>query len=220
VLKFYALPLSSYCAKARIVLRLKSVDFEELVPIGGSYNSTEYQTLVAAGSIPALHDGDFILHDSDAIIEYLDDSFPEPALRPRDNRQRALMRAIGRYHDGRLEPAVRVLFPFIKETAENLDQNAVRLAKDALFDRLYRLDRLINPQPYLFGDQLTLADCAYPTTLRMAQDLLEALGQSLDLPVKIDNWIQELEKHPIIGDEVLKNRASVAIWIASFSVQH
>ena len=37
---FYAHPLSTYCAKVRIVLKLKSIDFDEHIPPGGSYNST------------------------------------------------------------------------------------------------------------------------------------------------------------------------------------
>ena len=70
---FYAHPLSTYCAKVRIVLKLKSIDFKEHIPPGGSYNSNASHELVAAGSVPAIQDKSFVIHDSDAIVEYLED---------------------------------------------------------------------------------------------------------------------------------------------------
>ena len=70
---FYAHPLSTYCAKVRIILKLKTIDFVEQLPLGGSYHSNAYHKLIAAGSVPAIQDGSFVLHDSDAIAEYLED---------------------------------------------------------------------------------------------------------------------------------------------------
>ena len=78
---FSAHPLSTYCAKVRIVLKLKSIDFEEHIPPGGSYNSNAYHELVAAGSVPAIQDKSFVIHDSDAIVEYLEDCYPLPSMR-------------------------------------------------------------------------------------------------------------------------------------------
>ena len=164
---FYAHPLSTYCAKVRIILKLKTIDFVEQLPLGGSYHSNAYHKLIAAGSVPAIQDGSFVLHDSDAIAEYLEDCCPVPTMRAPDSQQRAYHRSVARYHDTRLEPALRALFGFIGESGTDRADAALSV----LTDCLSRLANLVDPAPYLWAEQLCLSDCAYPTTLFMIQDL-------------------------------------------------
>ena len=81
MLTLYAIPISLYCAKLRIVLRHKQLAWEEVPPPGG-YGSDEYKALVPAGSLPALaHDG-LLISDSETIAEYLDEAFPDPPMLP------------------------------------------------------------------------------------------------------------------------------------------
>jgi hypothetical protein len=89
-----------------------------------------------------------------------------------------------RYHDTRLEPALRVLFGFIGET----DANRVDPAVSVLTNCLSRLANLVDPAPNLWAEQLCLTDCAHPTTLFMAQDLSAALGKAIELPAKLQAW--------------------------------
>ena len=208
---FYAHPLSTYCAKVRIILKLKTIDFVEQLPLGGSYHSNAYHKLIAAGSVPAIQDGSFVLHDSDAIAEYLEDCYPLPAMRASDPQQRAYHRSVARYHDTRLEPALRALFGFIGDT----DANRADAAVSVLTDCLSRLANLVDPAPYLWAEQLCLTDCAYPTTLFMIQDVSEALGKSIKLPDKLQTWQSALYKNHIIQQVVDDNREAVSAWIIS-----
>jgi len=208
---FYAHPLSTYCAKVRIVLKLKSIDFDEHIPPGGSYNSNAYHELVAAGSIPAIQDKSFVIHDSDAIVEYLEDCYPLPSMRSLDSQQRAYHRSVARYHDTRLEPALRQLFGFVGA----MDTNLAAPALSALTDCLSRLTKLVDPAPYLWDEQLCLSDCAYPTTLFMIQDVSEALGKSIKLPDKLQAWQSALYKNHIIQRVVDDNREAISAWIVS-----
>ena len=92
MLKLYAIPISLYCAKLRIVLRHKQLDWEEIPPPGG-YGSEEYKALVPAGNLPGLdHDG-LMLGDSEAIAEYLNEAFPDPEMLRGTIEQRAKIRA-------------------------------------------------------------------------------------------------------------------------------
>lgn len=208
---FYAHPLSTYCAKVRIILKLKTIDFVEQLPLGGSYHSNAYHKLIAAGSVPAIQDGSFVLHDSDSIAEYLEDCHPLPAMRASDPQQRAYHRSVARYHDTRLEPALRALFRFIGDTNANRADAAVSV----LTDCLSRLANLVDPAPYLWEEQLCLTDCAYPTTLFMIQDVSEALGKSIKLPDKLQTWQSALYKNHIIQQVVDDNREAVSAWIIS-----
>ena len=105
---FYASPLSSYSAKVRIALCTKGVPFEELLPPNG-YRSPDYRAIVPMGTLPAIQIGDWVLSESEAINEYLEEAYPEPAMLARDLRLRAQVRFVCRFHDLRLEPRVRAL---------------------------------------------------------------------------------------------------------------
>ena len=208
---FYAHPLSTYCAKVRIILKLKTIDFVEQLPLGGSYHSNTYHELIAAGSVPAIQDGSFVLHDSDAIAEYLEDCCPVPTMRAPDSQQRAYHRSVARYHDTRLEPALKALFGFIGESGADRADAALSV----LTDCLSRLANLVDPAPYLWAEQLCLSDCAYPTTLFMIQDVSAALGKTIELPAKLQAWQSALYEDQTIQQVVDDNRAAVAGWIDS-----
>ena len=190
---------------------MKTINFVEQLPLGGSYHSNAYHKLIAAGSVPAIQDGSFVLHDSDAIAEYLEDCYPLPALRASDPQQRAYHRSVARYHDTRLEPALRALFGFIGDT----DANRANAAVSVLTDCFSRLANLVDPAPYLWAEQLCLTDCAYPTTLFMAQDVSAALGKPIELPTKLQVWQSALYEDQTIKQVVDDNRAAVAAWIDS-----
>ena len=64
------------------MLELKSIEYIE-ERRRGSYRSEDYRRLVPAGSVPAIQINGTILHDSDAIVELLED-LGEPPLRPID----------------------------------------------------------------------------------------------------------------------------------------
>lgn len=87
----YDLPISSCGAKARIAFALKGVAVESRPPPDG-YGSPAYRAIVPAGTIPALVDGDFVLSESIAILEWIEESYPSPCLLPGDVRARARIR--------------------------------------------------------------------------------------------------------------------------------
>ncbi len=63
MLSFYATSESLYCAKLRILLRHKQLDYEEISPEGGC-GSDAYRRMIPSGTMPALIDGDLVLADS------------------------------------------------------------------------------------------------------------------------------------------------------------
>jgi len=214
MLTLYALPISVYSAKVRLALRIKGVDFEELSPPDG-YGSDTYRAIVASGTIPAIVTDQGVLFESDAIIEYLEDEWPEPALMPDTALLRAQVRAASGYHDSRVEPIVRSLFPYVGRAAQNHDE-FVRAA-GLLKDRLSRLSQSHAPTPYLAGDHLSLADLGYPATLMMAARLLEHGGSHLVLTPELQAWQSLLLSDDLIADQVSSVETALNTWIASKS---
>ena len=203
----YAIPPSLYCAKLRIVLRAKGLAWREEPPPGG-YGSAEYKRVVPSGNLPALVEDGFLLADGEAIAEYLEERFPEPALMPVDLRARARMRERGRFHDTRLEPAVRRLFPHIER--EGRDDPVVAKAVAEIDARLAQFARMV-------GDDLPfgLGDCGWPVTLLWIELLGPVMGFSVTLPAEVAAYRDRLADVPWVAAELAAYRPAVEAFLAS-----
>ena len=92
-MKLYTYFRSSAAYRVRIALNLKGIDAEQipvhLVRHGGEQRLPDYLALNPAGLVPTLVDDDLVLPQSLAIIEYLDELWPDPPLLPGAPRERA-----------------------------------------------------------------------------------------------------------------------------------
>ena len=208
-LTLYGIAVSSYVAKVRLALRLKGLAFTEVPPPGG-YGSAEYRAIVTAGSVPAIvHDG-FALHESEAILEYIEDRWPVPSLRPVDLKARAWHRAIALYHDTKLEPAVRATFGFVANPPAT---DVLEAARRTYEERLDKLAELVDPAPFLGSKTIALGECGYPTTLMMGARLFEALGAPVREPAKIVAWRAAFAAHPLVAANTAYCQAALDAWI-------
>src|SRR5258706_14704156 len=87
---------SSAAYRVRIALNLKGLKAERrsIHLRKGEQRGAEYKAVNAQGLVPTLEIGGLRLTQSLAIIEYLDEKYPEPPLVPRDPEDRAFARAI------------------------------------------------------------------------------------------------------------------------------
>ncbi len=89
---------SSASYRVRIALNLKGLPYHyapvHLLKDGGQQHSNDYQRVNPARLVPTLVDDGHAIGQSLAIIEYLDETHPEPALMPRDPLGRARVRAL------------------------------------------------------------------------------------------------------------------------------
>jgi len=89
---------SSAAYRVRIALNLKGLTYRQvpvhLVKDGGQQHAPDYKQLNPQELVPLLVDGDVRIPQSLAIIEYLEECFPVPALLPGDPEVRAQVRAL------------------------------------------------------------------------------------------------------------------------------
>lgn len=89
---------SSAAYRVRIALNLKGIAYEtrpvHLVANGGEQHSEAYKSLNPQELVPTLIDGMAVLTQSLAIMEYLEETRPEPPLLPADPLGRARVRAL------------------------------------------------------------------------------------------------------------------------------
>ncbi|UUX50681.1 glutathione S-transferase [Nisaea acidiphila] len=209
MLRVYAYAPSLYCAKLRILLRHKGLEWEEIAPPGG-YGSAEYRAIVPAGNLPALRDDGVLLSDSEAIAEYLNETRPEPPMLPREPSERARVRERSRYHDTRLEPAVRKMFPFIRRAVrEGFDKE---MLEEELADRLDGLDLLLESAPP--EDWLTLGDCGFPITFTWLELLIPEMGLQVAIPARAEAYRTALGRFPAVADELSRYRPLLQNWFS------
>ncbi|CAM4131921.1 maleylacetoacetate isomerase [Bordetella tumulicola] len=97
-MQLYSYFRSSAAYRVRIALNLKGLSYEylgvHLLKNGGEHLSDSYRDLNPSALVPTLVDGDVSIGQSMAIIEYLDETHPQPALLPADPAGRARVRSI------------------------------------------------------------------------------------------------------------------------------
>jgi len=96
-IKLYSYWRSSAAYRVRIALNLKGLDHEivpvSLLPAEAEHRQEAYRARNPQMLVPFLEDGDFSTGQSQAILEYLEETYPEPALLPVDAQQRAAIRS-------------------------------------------------------------------------------------------------------------------------------
>ncbi len=165
---------SSTSVRVRIALNLKGLDYD-YVPyalLPDEHKSETYLALNPQGLVPALEITDqAVLTQSMAIIEYLDEAHPDPALMPPDALGRARVRSLAQIIGCDIHPVnnLRILRYITDEFGADAD------AKKAWFTRwategFSALEHRLSSEPetgeFCHGDTRTLADiCLYAQVL-------------------------------------------------------
>jgi glutathione S-transferase len=110
-MKLYHNALSTCSQKVRLTLAEKGLKYEsQLINLqNGEQFSPDYLKLNPKALVPTLEDGGHIYVESSLVIEYLDDAYPQPALKPADATARYAMRALMRMIDEAQHPACSVI---------------------------------------------------------------------------------------------------------------
>ncbi len=160
-MKLYTYFRSSAAYRIRIALNLKGVAYES-VPINllkGEQRGEAYRSVNPQGRVPSLDIGGTTLIQSPAILEYLDEVYPEPPLLPIGAINRAKVRAVASIVGCDIHPLNNSGTLAYLKTKLGHDQAAadewyahwVREGFDAI-------EALLEPGPYAFGSRVSLAD--------------------------------------------------------------
>lgn len=163
MLKLYSYFRSSASYRARIALHLKDLPFEYL-PIHlvkGEQKSAKFIEINPMKHVPALVDGDFLVAETVAIFQYLDDMFPQKPLFPKTPREKALVMQICEIVNSGIQPLqnlkvtkmLEAQYGFSKEQGDGFVRHWISegfAGLEALLER--------TAGTYAFGGSVTAAD--------------------------------------------------------------
>jgi glutathione S-transferase len=156
-MRLYDLDHSPFAARVRMALYAKGLTTAVAPPPGGA-RSAEYRAINPLGLVPALMlDDGTLIPESEVIVEYLEDRFPAPPLRPAAPEPRARARLLARLADEHLAPPLKQLFEIAKAGGGPDSAAAPRAAVDRA---LAHIERNLAGGSHALGDALTTADCA------------------------------------------------------------
>lgn len=184
MLKLWHLDRSPYCWKVRMVLQEKNVPHELVVPV----NKNEDQAFAKLNPfrltpVLQLTDGSTI-YESTVINEYLEETYPDPAMLPRDRWERARVRMIEDTTDQYLNTVMRAYRssqfeyapPFLIRKAQGqVDHELLESSRVKLHEHLARLESELAGRTYFGGAMFSLADVALVPALTSSLRLLSVL---------------------------------------------
>jgi glutathione S-transferase len=185
VITLYDADRCPYCARVRIVLAEKGIEYET-VEIDLDDRPAWIYEKNPLGRVPILEEDAFVLSESAVIDEYLEERYPEPPLWPADPAERAL----GRLLVFRFDSLSKPYYALRREEAG---------ARERLDRALAALDELLEAQPFLSGREYGLADIAYVPWILRARD---RMGVELDRFPAVAGWAERLTERPAVAAEL------------------
>lgn len=197
-MKLYLNPLSPNVRRVRLTAAVLGLELEEK-PLDfskGEHKSADYLALNPNGAVPTLVDGDFVLTESRAIMQYLASKKPEAGLLPRDEAGRADVTRWQFWDAAHFSPALGTLgFEKVFKAMMGLgdpDQNKINEAL-ANFRRFAAvLDKRLAHKNYIVGDSLTIADLTIASSLMYAKQTEAPLGEFPNL----QSWFGRISELP------------------------
>jgi len=195
MLTLYDDVFSPYARKVRIALYEKNVPFERVRALHGDCNRTDFLHVNPRAEVPALVDGDFSLYDSTIICEYVEDRYPEPALYPRDPRDRAVCRLIEDVADTQLDAALYAVTLIEFGRGESHPPMRETAARD--ISRLSDgLEQRLGDRPFFCGE-FSIADIAVAPHLMAAAFL--GFPPDASRHPRLGRWLDRVQERPAVA---------------------
>ena len=177
--------ISNYYNKVKLVLLEKGIPFSEELVMTGS-NQEAVLGISPLAKVPFIRTEQGGLCESQVIVDWLEATYPQPALLPADAWGQAKVRELVTFVDLHLELVARELYgqAFFGGTVDAATQDRV---KAKLQKNIAAFKRLAKFGPYLAGESFTLADCAGFVSLPLVAQATKAIyGEDLLLANGID----------------------------------
>ncbi len=173
-MKLYYNPLSPNVRRVRLTAAILGIELDEkLVDLGkGEHKTPEYLALNPNGAVPTLVDGEFVLTESRAIMQYLASKQPQAGLLPLDEASRSDVSRWQFWDAAHFSPQLATLaFEQIIKGLKGMGAPDAGKVQEALsnFRRFAGvLNQRLEGKSYVVGNALTVADLTLACSLMYA----------------------------------------------------
>jgi glutathione S-transferase len=172
MLKLYGFDVSNYYNMIKMAMMLKGVEFEAITTYPNQ--TPEYLAISPTGKVPALQTDEGVLVETNVILEYLEQQYPQYPLYPSDAFAKA-----------RVQELLKMIELYIELPARRCHTEAFwgvsvadttkKEVKRALFNGMQSLAREADFAPYIAGDKLTAADIMFLYSITLAAPVAKKL---------------------------------------------
>lgn len=210
--KLYGFPVSNYYNMVKLALLHKGLAFEEVIMRPSQ--EQDYLSKSPMGKIPCLETSDGFISETNVILDFLDEAYPDKALLPKEPFARAKVRELSKSIELYVELVARQLYRGVF-FGEKLSEELKIKVRPELEKGVVALKRLLRFGPYAAGAQLTQADLVLYYTANLAGMAAKRV-YGIDLAADVDglgDWQQMMDKNPLVQqvnrdrDQALKSLA-------------
>ena len=187
---------SNYYNKVKLALLEKEVPFEEKLVWADRSPALMEKSIL--GKIPYFEIGDQVICESQIMVEYLEDAYPQKPLMPTDPVERAEVRQLIIFMELHLELVARELYAEAFFGGKVTDETKVRVEK-ILKRNAAAFGKLAKFAPFIAGSTFTLADCVALAHLPLVGQATKAIYGSdflADYPVR--DYVKKLGERPTV----------------------
>jgi glutathione S-transferase len=187
---------SNYYNKVKLALLEKEVPFEEKLVWADRSPALMEKSIL--GKIPYFEIGDQVICESQIMVEYLEDAYPQKPLMPTDPVERADIRQLIIFMELHLELVARELYAEAFFGGKVSDETKVRVEK-ILKRNTAAFGKLAKFAPYVAGSTFTLADCVALAHLPMVGQATKAIyGVDMLADYPIRDYVKKLGERPTV----------------------
>jgi len=199
MIRLHGFPASNYYNVPKLALLEKGVAFEEVLSytgVGPDYKP-EYLDKSPLGKVPALETPEGFISESRAILEYIERTYPEPALLPATPFDIAKVQELSQFIELYLELVARRLIPNLLSRTTP-DGAVLKDVESSLDKALAALPKLSSFEPFAYGDRFTLADIAAILNLGTVRKVGKAfMGRNpLSEVPGLTDYLKRMEERP------------------------
>ena len=196
----HGIPGSPFLRSVEITLREKGADYRLRAMSPAEMKTPEHLALHPFGRIPILEQGDFRLYETQAIIRYVDEIFPNPPLTPGNPHERARMNQVIGIIEWYFFPKAAAPIAFnriIGPRLLGLPANEAAIAEAMPMARtcFAEFDRLLGEQPYFAGSGVSLADIMLAAQLDLFRDCAEG-RELIEGTASLPAWLERMRTRP------------------------
>ncbi|MEE4361534.1 MAG: glutathione S-transferase [Pseudomonadales bacterium] len=170
--RLHGFPLSNYYNMVKMALIEKGLPFEEID--ARPSQDGDWLARSPMGKVPALETDAGFLTETQVILDYLEETMPEPALLPADPFARAKVRELARYVELYVELPARRCFAEVFFGGSVSDETKAQV-REALPRGMASVKRLARFSPWIAGDAFSQADIMWHYSVGLASQVARKL---------------------------------------------